>query len=254
MSGCTTENSPDVLGLSAEGDVLVAHNNPLDQVTQSTQDCLANFGDGTGTPVNTPTPAMLSGNPYNGQQVTGVHVTNNSPTVTISSGSFANDGIVAGADVSVTGTTGIPSGTTVSSINGTSLTLSANANASSSNDTLTFTDPGLQNDPAAVWPTLCDTIASSGIYVDAAVFALSGSLGSQNWDDAVREVRQSEWHGPQRVPRAVRRRGLGGLREDDQLRPAAVLHLTAVLLPQGVPLWQLINYVECPNASCPAIG
>jgi hypothetical protein len=31
---------------------------------------------------------------------------------------------------------------------------------------------------------MCDTISTSGIYVDAAVFALNGSLGDQNWDDA----------------------------------------------------------------------
>ena len=42
VSNCTSENNPDILGLSAKEDVLVSHNDPSDQVTQSTQDCLGN--------------------------------------------------------------------------------------------------------------------------------------------------------------------------------------------------------------------
>ena len=123
---------------------------------------------------------MLSGNPYNGQTVNNVHVTNGSPNVTIS-GSFSSDGIPNSTAVAVSGS-GIPAGTTVANISGGTLTLSANATSSSGGETLTFTDPGFANDPVAVWPTLCDTIGSSGIYVDAAVFALQGSFGDQNWN------------------------------------------------------------------------
>jgi len=260
VSGCATENSPDVLGLSAKYDVIVAHNNPVDQVTQSSQDCLGNgFGDGTGTPVNTPTGSMLAGNPYNGQAVSNVKVTSGSNQVTLSfGGNFTNDGIVAGTDVNVSGT-GIPAGTTVADVNGGTLTLSQNATASNGSVTLNFTDPGLQNDPAAVWPTLCDTTGSSGIYIDAAVFALNGSFGVQNWDQSpfsnyvnLNGTDLSEYRGP------FGTFGGGGGTSGYEKKISFDQRLDFIsppyVLPGSVPLWVLDNYVECPNATCPAIG
>jgi hypothetical protein len=261
VSGCTTENSPDMLGLSAKYDVLVAHNDPTDQVTQSDQDCLANFGDGTGTPVNTPTSSMLSGNPYNGQQVNSVKVTSGSATVTLggSGGSFASDGIVAGSDVNVSGG-GIPAGTTVTAVNGSSLTLSANATAPSSGERITFTDKGLTNNPAAVWPTLCDTIGSSGSYVDAAIFALNGSFGVQNWDDTpfdgyvnLNGTDLSEYRGPFGVS-GGNGSGVDGYEKKISFDQRLSFMSPPYVLSGSVPLWQLDNYVECPTSSCPALG
>ena len=127
---------------------------------------------------------MLSGNPYNGTTVSGVTVNSGNTTV---NASFGNNfgGIPVGTEVSVSGS-GIASGTTVADVgsgnNPTSLVLSTAPTSTHSNVTLTFSDPGLANDPAAVWPTLCDTTGSAGIYIDAAVFALNGSFGDQNWN------------------------------------------------------------------------
>ena len=66
-------------------------------------------------------------------QVSGVTTTISSPSVTVASGGFP--GVVAGMSVSGTG---IPAGTTVSSVAANTLTLSANATASGTGVTLTF--------------------------------------------------------------------------------------------------------------------
>jgi len=265
---CTTPpggRSPDILGLSALEDVVVAHNNPVDQVTQSSQDCSSSgFGDGTNTPVGNasglPTSSMLTENPYNGQQVSNVHVSNGSTTVTLSSGNFVNDGIPNSTAVAVSGS-GIPAGTTVANISGGSLTLSTAATSSSgyNGETLTFTDPGLANDPVAIWPTLCDTIGSSGIYVDAAVFALHGSFGVQNWNMTpfsnyvnLNGTDLSEYRGP------FGQFGGGGGTEGYEKSISFDQRLGFIsppfIIPGSVPLWVLNDYVECPNSSCPAIG
>jgi Tfp pilus assembly protein PilX len=267
VSKCATENNPDILGLSAKFDVLVAHNDPSDNVTQSTQDCASSsFGDGTGTPVNTPTTAMLSGNPYNGTPVSGVTLSSSSTTVTASGGGNNFGGIPVGTDVSVSGTD-IAAGTTVADIgsgnNPTSLTLSQDPTGSKSNVTLTFTDPALANDPAAVWPTLCNTTGTSsgtnGIGVDAAVFALNGSFGVQNWNLTpfsnyvnLNGTDLSEYRGP------FGTFGGGGGTSGYEKRISFDQRLDFLsppfIIPGSVPLWVLDNYVECPNASCPAIG
>ncbi|MGA3351933.1 MAG: hypothetical protein ABSD85_01945 [Acidimicrobiales bacterium] len=257
ISGCTTEDNPDVLGLSAKYDVVVAHNNPSDQVTQSTQDCSSSgFGDGTGTPVNTPTGSMLSGNPYNGTTVNNVKLTSGSTSATVNSGGFSS--VPVGTEVSVSGT-GIPSGTVVSDINGNTLTLSKAATANSGGETLTFTDPGLANDPAAIWPTLCDTInsgaSSPGIFVDAAIFALNGSFGTQNWDLSpyanyvnLNGTDLSEYRGPFGIV------GSDGYEKRLSFDQRLAFISPPYLIPGSVPLWELDNYVECPNSSCPAIS
>jgi len=257
VSGCATETNPDVLGLSAKYDVLNAHNDPSDQVTQDTQDCATNsFGDGTGTPVNTPTSSMLSGNPYNGTTVSGVHVTSGNANVTVSGGGFS--GVPAGASVSVSGT-GIPANTTVADVNGNTLTLSQNATATNNNVTLTFTDPGLKNDPAAIWPTLCDTVNSSasspGIFVDAAIFALNGSYGDQNWnlgpyDNYVNlnGTDLSQFRGPFGIV------GTAGYEKRISFDQRLSFISPPYIIPGSVPLWVLDNYVECPSSSCPTTG
>jgi Tfp pilus assembly protein PilX len=59
VSGCTTSSTPDILGLSAQQDVLISGNNG----GGSSQDCYGNgFGDGTGSPTNTGT--MIGGTSY----------------------------------------------------------------------------------------------------------------------------------------------------------------------------------------------
>jgi len=257
VSGCSTENNPDILGLSAKYDVLNAHNDPSDSVTQDTQDCASNnFGDGTGTPVNTPTAPMLSGNPYNGTTVSGVHVTSGSANVTVSGGGFS--GVPGVSSVSVSGT-GIPANTTVVDINSNTLTLSAPATATNNNVTLTFTDPGLKNDPAAIWPTLCDTINSSasspGIFVDAAIFGLNGSYGDQNWDlgPYANYVNRngtdlSEFRGPFGIV------GSAGYEKRLSFDQRLSFISPPFIIPGSVPLWVLDNYVECPSSACPATG
>jgi len=259
VSGCSTENNPDVLGLDATYDVLNAHNDPTDQVTQSTQDCATNsFGDGTGTPVNTPTSTMLSGNPYNGTTVSGVTVTNNSTSVTVGGFGGGFSGVPAGASVSVSGT-GIPANTTVADVNGSTLTLSQKATANGSNVTLTFTDPGLKNDPAAIWPTLCDTInpnaSSPGIFVDAAIFALQGSYGDQNWNLGpyanyvnLNGTDLSQFRGPFGIV------GTAGYEKRISFDQRLSFVSPPYVIPGSVPLWVLQNYVECPSSSCPATG
>jgi len=253
VSGCSNENNPDILGLSAEEDVLVSHNDPTDSVTQSTQDCvLKGFGNGTGSPVNTPSSSMLSGDPYNGTQITGAQVTASSAQVTDNNGF---NGVPSDTNLTVTGT-GIPAGTTVVSVSGNTLVLSANA-TKSGNVTLTFTDPGLQNDPAAIWPTMCD---ATNIYIDASIFALSGSFGVQNWDDSpfssyvnLNGTDLSEFRGPFGVS------GGGGSGTDGYEKRVSFdqrLEFIAppFVIPGSVPLWVVENYIACPNSSCPAIG
>jgi Tfp pilus assembly protein PilX len=244
---CSSENTPDILGLSAKYEVLVSHNDPTNG-DASTQDCVANhFGDGTGSPTNTPTSTMLTGQPYAATQISGVSTTNASASVTVGSRGFP--GVEPG--MNVTGT-GIAAGTTVVDISGNSLTLSANATATSTvTVTLTFQDKGLQNDPAAVWPTLCDP---TNLPVDAAVLALNGSFGVENWDDPpysnyvnLNGTDLSEFRGPFGIA------GSDGYEKNFSYDQRLQYISPPSLLPQSVPLWQVNDYVVCPSSSCPTI-
>jgi len=107
---------------------------------------------------------------------------------------------------------------------------------------------------------MCDTISTSGIYVDAAVFALNGSLGDQNWDDAplagyvnLNGTDLSQYRGPFGVS------GGGGSGTDGYEKKLSFdQRLDFVsppfIIPGSVPFWVLNNYVECQNATCPALG
>jgi hypothetical protein len=185
VAACTSSATPDVLGLSAKYDVLVSGNDPSDG-TASDQSCVANgFGDGTGTPANTPTSSQTSSPPYT-------------------------------------------------------------------------TDPnaGLAKDPAAVWPTLCNP---TDIVIDAAVFALNGSFGVENWGTTalsggayLNGADLSYYRGPFGYVGST-----GYTKEfsfDQQLQYAAPPHS----LQSAIAVWQVGSYVVCGTSeaasSCPAYG
>ena len=155
MPGCTTEPNPDVLGLSAKYDVVVAHNNP------STGSC---GNDGTGLPANGANP----------------------------------------------------------------------------------------NEPAAIWPTLCDP---TNVIVDAAVLALNGSLGTQNWDDPpysqyvnLNGTDLSEYRGPFGVT------GTDGYEKNFSYDTRLAYVSPPYAIPGAVPIWQVDDYIVCSGSSCPAAG
>ena len=164
--GCTTESTPDILGLSAQGDVVVAHN-------QNGSNCPY---DGTGTPNNTGT-----------------------------------------------------------RINGTSY----------------------PNDPYDVWPTLCDvnsTGSTSGIIVDAAVLALNGSFGTQNWNEQpysglvnLNGTDLSEYRGPFGTVLST------GYEKDVSYDSRLAYIEPPHVIPGSIPLWVNTDYVVCPSLACPAI-
>lgn len=155
VPGCTTEPNPDVLGLSAKYDVVVAHNNP------STGSC---GNDGTGLPANGANP----------------------------------------------------------------------------------------NEPAAIWPTLCDP---TNVIVDAAVLALNGSLGTQNWDDPpysqyvnLNGTDLSEYRGPFGVT------GTDGYEKNFSYDTRLAYVSPPYAIPGAVPIWQVDDYIVCSSSSCPAAG
>ena len=250
---CVSENTPDILGLSAKYDVLVSHNDPSNG-DESTQDCVGkHFGDGTGSPTNTPTAAMLAAQPYASFTVSGVKTTSGKATATVTAGGFP--GVEPG--MTVTGTGYIAAGTTVVDISGNTLTLSTAATTAtgSGTTTLTFQDPGLQNDPAAVWPTLCDPIGTNGVVVDAAVLALNGSFGVENWDDApysnyvnLNGTDLSEYRGPFGVV------GSDGYEKSFSFDQRLQVIAPPYVIPGSVPLWQVEDYIVCPTSACPTIG
>jgi hypothetical protein len=108
------------------------------------------------------------------------------------------------------------------------------------------------NDPAAVWPTLCNP---QNVTIDGAVFAVQGSFGVENWDTTPQSGNAnlngsdlSEFRGPFGYVGST-----GYYKEfsfDQRLAYASPPHI----LPAGVPLWQQNSYVLCPNAACGAIG
>ncbi len=108
------------------------------------------------------------------------------------------------------------------------------------------------NDPADIWPTVCNP---TNIIVDAAIFGLNGSFGVENWDTTplsggvnLNGADLSYFRGPFGYV------GQSGYTKqfsfDSRLEFAAPPHV----LPAGVPLWLVDNYIVCPTASCPAIG
>jgi len=104
--------------------------------------CLNVPGNTTAKCANATPPLFSYFNSGNGRYnttVNSVTVTDNSATVSVSSGGF--NGITAGMTINGTG---IPSGTTVSSVSGNSLTMSGNATATSS-ESLAFVGTNFQN-------------------------------------------------------------------------------------------------------------
>ena len=179
VTACTTATTPDVLGLSAQDDVLISANNPSN-TDASKQNCSSNsFGDGTGSPVNTPTSAMLAGAPY-------------------------------------------------------------------------LNDTNLRNDPAAVWPTLCNP---DNAIIDAAVFGVQGSFGVENWNTTPQSGNAnlngadlSEYRGPFGIV------GSNGFQKEFSFDQRLEFLSPPHVLPAGVPLWQDDNYVLCPNSACSSVG
>ncbi len=178
VTACTTATTPDILGLSAQDDILISGNqrtssNPL----ENPQNCTSNgFGDGTGSPVNQ------------------------------KSGGF---------------------GGTV--INGTYY----------------------PNDPAAVWPTVCNP---QNVIVDAAVFGVQGSFGVENWNTTPQSGNAylngadlSQYRGPFGIV------GQDGYQKEFSFDQRLAFLSPPNLIPAGVPLWQEDTYVLCPNTSCPAV-
>ncbi|HLN05337.1 MAG TPA: hypothetical protein VK217_03585 [Acidimicrobiales bacterium] len=111
------------------------------------------------------------------------------------------------------------------------------------------------NDPNAVWPTVCDPNGSNGIIVDAAVFALNGSFGDENWDQPpysnyvnLNGTDLSFYRGPFGIE------GTDGYEKNFSFDQRLEFATPPYALPGGVPLWQDDDYVVCPNISCPAIG
>ncbi len=166
VSGCTTEPTPDILGLSAQEDVVVSHN-------QNGSNCTY---DGTGTPTNTGT--RISGTSY-------------------------------------------------------------------------------PNDPFDIWPTLCDvnsTGSTSGITVDAAVLALNGSFGTENWDQQpysglvnLNGTDLSQYRGPFGIE------GQDGYEKNFSYDTRLAYIEPPYAIPGAVPLWLVNDYIDCPSSSCPAI-
>lgn len=184
--GACNSATPNVLGLSAKYDVLVSGNDPTDTST-SAQSCTSGFGDGTGSPVNTPTSGQARAAPYG-------------------------------------------------------------------------RDPALANDPAAVWPTLCNP---RDIIIDAAVFALNGSFGVENWcatpnsgNTYLNGADLSEYRGPfgsTGIPGCHGSSGSGYSKHfslDQRLQYAQPPQS-----PKGtVATWRVDNYIVCPTSTCPAIN
>ncbi len=179
VTACATEATPDLLGLSAQTDVLISGNNPSN-TGASTQNCSSNgFGDGTGAPVNVPTSGQTSRAPYTA-------------------------------------------------------------------------DAALSHDPAAVWPTLCNP---QNVIIDAAIFALGGSFGVENWDTTPQSggaylngTDLGQYRGPFGYVGST-----GYTKQfsfDQRLKFAA----PPDSLQSAVANWQVGDYVVCPLSSCPAIS
>jgi hypothetical protein len=170
VSACTSQTAPDVLGLSAEEDVLISGNAPNNSAA-STENCSSNgYGTGYGTASN--------------------------------------------------------SGTR---INGTSYSASIT--------------------PSLVWPTVCNP---DNIVVDAAVFGVNGSFGVENWgttpysgDAYLNGADLSEYRGPF----GVSPNDHGYSKEFSYDKRLSYVEPPDVL-PTGVPLWQVDNYVLCETSAC----
>lgn len=168
VSLCTSESTPDVLGLSAKYDILISGNTGN---AGNTNCSTAGYGNGTGTPTN--------------------------------------------------------SGTV---INGTSY----------------------PNDPAAVWPTVCNP---QNVIIDAAIFGVQGSFGVENWSTTPQSggaymngADLSEFRGPFGIV------GSNGYNKEFSYDQRLAYVSPPHILPAGIPIWQQVNYVLCPNSSCPQIG
>ena len=99
------------------------------------------------------------------------------------------------------------------------------------------------NDPKAVWPTLCNP---QNVDIDAAVFALNGSFGVENWNTTPQSGNAnfngsdlSEYRGPFGIPAPTATTKEFSF--DQRLAYAAPPNL----LPAGVVLWQNDSYVLC---------
>jgi len=108
------------------------------------------------------------------------------------------------------------------------------------------------NDPAAVWPTVCDP---TNIIVDAAVLALNGSFGTENWDDSpysqfvnLNGTDLSEYRGPFGIE------GQDGYEKDFNYDTRLAYISPPYAIPGAVPIWQVDDYIVCSSSSCPAIS
>ncbi|MGA2528183.1 MAG: hypothetical protein ABSG36_03355 [Acidimicrobiales bacterium] len=111
------------------------------------------------------------------------------------------------------------------------------------------------NDPAAVWPTVCNP---DNVIIDSAIFGVQGSFGVENWGTTPQSGNAnlngsdlSEFRGPFGYVGST-----GYYKEfsfDQRLAYVTPPHI----LPAGIPLWQQTNFVLCPDSNgtnCPQIG
>jgi len=107
------------------------------------------------------------------------------------------------------------------------------------------------NEPAGVWPTLCDP---TNIIVDAAIFALNGSFGTENWNDGpysqyvnLNGTDLSEYRGPFGIE------GTDGYDKNFSYDTRLSYVSPPYAIPGAVPIWIVDNYVVCSSSSCPSI-
>jgi hypothetical protein len=168
---CTSETTPDILGLSAKYEDLISGNNGNAGNTNCTS---AGYGNGTGTPTNSGT--VIGGTSY-------------------------------------------------------------------------------PNDPAAVWPTVCNP---DNVIIDSAIFGVQGSFGVENWGTTPQSGNAnlngsdlSEFRGPFGYV------GSSGYYKEFSFDQRLAYVTPPHILPAGVPLWQQTNFVLCPGSNgtnCPQIG
>ena len=109
------------------------------------------------------------------------------------------------------------------------------------------------NDPDGVWPTICNP---KNVVIDAAILAVSGSFGVENWDttpnsDAgnayLNGADLSYYRGPFGYT------GQTGYYKEFSYDQRLAYLPPPNILPAGVVLWQENTYDLCPNAACTAI-
>ncbi len=107
-------------------------------------------------------------------------------------------------------------------------------------------------DPAGVWPWLCNP---KNVIIDAAVLALQGSFGVENWGTTpysgyanLNGTDLSEYRGPFGIS------GTNGYYKDFSYDSRLDYVTPPHVLPTGVPVWQVGKYVVCGDSGCPPVG